>query len=368
MTATGGRQLRIEPSGATTSTGSNSASLAGNLRHEGRLERDERAAPRVVHAAVDGAQQRLRRGPLVVHGQALAVHGQRRRDRRRLAAVAVADDRVPVSPGRDPGDRPAHGVGGAAADAPGDGPQVGQAVLLEELAHALRRHVEGGPHRPQVADDQVGDADVGPQDREQLLVGHPGPEEPARRQVQPLLEDVPRVEVADVAAVVRHVGERGDVGDDPAAVEDRADEAEVGEVAGGDPRVVRAEDVAVLEGGRREALEQGPGGVGKDPGEHRQARQRLGEADAVLVEEREAEVARLADDRREGGAEERLVGLAHQGDQAVPVDLERDRIDVRHSVTTTLSSEGGSAPLPNLPPGCCAGKARARSASQGERA
>jgi hypothetical protein len=29
LTATGGRQLRTEPSGATTSTGSNSASLAG---------------------------------------------------------------------------------------------------------------------------------------------------------------------------------------------------------------------------------------------------------------------------------------------------------------------------------------------------
>ena len=206
--------------------------------------------------------------------------------------------------------------------------------------------MEGGPHRPQVADDQVGDADVGPQDREQLLVGHAGPEEPAGRQVQPLLEDVPGVEVADVAAVVRHVGERGDVGHDPAAVEDRPDEAEVGEVAGGDPRVVGAEDVAVLQGRRREALEQAPRGVGEDPGEHRQARQRLGQADAVLVEEREAEVARLADDRRERRAEERLVGLAHQGDQAVPVDLERDRIDVRHSVITRFSSSSTRAVAP----------------------
>src|SRR6202042_324683 len=103
------------------------------------------------------------------------------------------------------------------------GVQVGQPGFPENLVHApLHQHV-GRVQRLHVALHLVRQAGVRADDEHQVFVDLPGPEDVARRDVQPLFVGVSGVGTG-LAAQVRYMGDAPGVPDEAALPEDRADQ------------------------------------------------------------------------------------------------------------------------------------------------
>ena len=153
----------------------------------------------------------------------------------------------------------------------------------------------------------------------------------ARWDAQTLLEKVTGIEEIQAPADIRNMGGTGHEGYQFAAIEDRRDDAQVGQVPGAKPGIVRDQHVAgdqVLGGKDFQQMLDGDRQVN---GERRRTQLRLGQAAALTVQHDDGEVPALADNGGEGRADQRDVHLVHDGDQAAPLDLDGDRVELRRS-------------------------------------
>ena len=222
------------------------------------------------------------------------------------------------------GDRLAHGFRAVAVD------QGGQPLLAGG---------ERGGLRLDVADALVGDADVGQDDRQDLLVHLALLEEFHRRQAQSFLLDLRRAgrEAArHHAADVGPVAGVGEPGEHLALVEERLHEPHVHQMRAAEIGIVDDEDVARIDLAgivALHALDHRPGRELHGADEHRQAELALGDQRAVGgVIDAVGTVHALRDHRREGRAHEGEIHLVADLDQAVLDDGQGDGIEVRHAL------------------------------------
>ena len=196
----------------------------------------------------------------------------------------------------------------------------------------LRDHLEEAPLAgldrrdlgAEVAHRALGQAHVGLDDRDQLLVRHALAIDLHDRHLQAFGVDVGRGAVeraADVGPVRHAAGERHHL----AVVEDRHGEGHVVEVAAGDVGVVGEQDVAGIEVLDAVVRELGLHRVAHAADEHRQAepdRDRV----ALRVEQADGEIERLVDDHVVGGAHQVGLHLLGRGDETVAHDFGGHRI------------------------------------------
>ena len=198
----------------------------------------------------------LRRRALEVDDHPVAGDGDRDgdRDRVRIEAVLVDVVRERVDPVGHRGDRVAGETLGLVEQRCARGGQVGDAVALDEreiaaLAGEARRDLG-----TDVAEDDVGNADVLLEHVEDGLVRSPCLEQLDRRDAQSLLEDLGRVRAVAARGLAADVGLVADA-DRPADAlvrdEDRLEQVEVRQVRPALVRVVEQELVA----GRDPAVE-----------------------------------------------------------------------------------------------------------------
>ena len=167
-------------------------------------------------------------------------------------------------------------------------------------------------------------ARVGADHRHQRLVEPAFVGELQVRDVDPLHEHVGAVRPEADAADVHEVAGAGEQRHEPPAMEARRREHEIVEVAGAHPGIVGDVDVAGPHRLERKAGDEMahrfghrvdvPGGAGDGLRQH----------PAVAVEHAGREVAGLAHDRREGGAQQDLRLLLDDRDEAAPHHLEVD--------------------------------------------
>ncbi len=223
----------------------------------------------------------------------------------------------------------AQGAFGAGDDLVGEGVDALQPELVHHRQQRAAADVVAGGLGVEVADCLVREADVGADDFQQLVVRLAAGEEFRHGDAQALLENLVRFAGEDLAADVGGVAEVAEVGDDLAVAEDRGEDGEVVELAGGHPGVVGDEDVAVGQGvwrvGGEEMANAGGHGVDVAGG----AGQRLGHHLAAGVEDAAGQVLRFAHDGAEGGAHQGRLLLVGNGEEAVPEDLEGDGVERR---------------------------------------
>src|SRR3989441_11575315 len=203
-------------------------------------------------------------------------------------------------------------------------------ALEAELRHELQEPLasDGPPRdlRVEVAQHHLGQARVGTDDRDQRFIRPSGLVEFHDRDLQAFLVHLARLGREHVPADVRRVASRGEEVDALLAAEDRRADRDVVEMARREPGIVRDQDVARperLERARgQEVLHRERHGVDV-PG---RACHRLGDHEAATVEDAGREVARLAHDRGEGRSLERRGLLIDDADEALPADLEGDRV------------------------------------------
>ena len=174
-----------------------------------------------------------------------------------------------------------------------------------------------------------------------------GPHELDRRQPQPLLVDLRRGarERADRdRADLGHVADRRREGDELAVVEDRPEEHVLRHVAAAAERVVVDHDVARLERGGAELVEHAANRLA-DRAEVRGVEAALGDHPALAVEESAREVARLAEDRRVGGAHHVRAHLLGDLHELVADHAHRHAVDaLRRAVPATRAPESRRMP------------------------
>jgi hypothetical protein len=244
----------------------------------------------------------------------------------RLLDVAVDVEPVLVAAVRKRLDPGSHQLLGAVEDLVGERREV-EVVVVEKRRDALGADLRRAGHRAEVAEQQVRHAAVRAHDRERELVLLTGLVQLERWHAEALGEDVVALDLRRVAADVGHVGDGPEKGDHLVAPEDGAEEDVVRQMARSDPGVVRRQDIAVPERLDRKPLEQHLGRSRIDLRERRRAPARLTEGASVGVGEDAREVASFAQDRREGRPDDDLVDLVHDGDQALPEQVERDRVE-----------------------------------------
>ena len=270
----------------------------------------------------------LRRRAGVVERELPAAHPERAADHERLLVELDPALRAVLAPRQlaDPG---LQHPGRAATDRRERRPEDGRADLVLELAHLLGADVRAGDEALEIHLHHVALADVVEEQPPDVVDRLPPGEEPHRRHAHALLEAVAgrgREAPRHHAAHVDHVPRRARPADARAATEDRTHDDDVLQMeAAPIVRVVGEEDVA----GRDRLAEAREDGRDR-PGAHAEVERhgRGGGDDAAGgVVQDAGEVARLADERRHGGLDDRAGHLARQVLEAVPDDLDRDRVE-----------------------------------------
>ena len=323
-TGAGCKALRMLPSGAVTRDGLEAAVVVGHVRADGALDPEGGVGGGVVEDDVDAALA-LGRGALVVHGQLvpLDAHG----DGQLYGLVeAVGRGLVLVDAVWQVGDRLPHRGLRARADFVGEGLYVRKVELVHHLQQPRPADLVAAGLGVQVADDLEGRPYVGPDDAQELLVGLPADEEAGDRNEESLLVDLPPVSPEAPAPEVEGVAAVAEEGDEVAVAEDGRHHGEVVEVARGLPRVVGNESVARFQRALREGFEEVVGARRHGVDVAWGAGDGLGDHPAAAVEEAGREVARLAHHAREGGPHQGAGLLFDHRDQAVPEDLQQDRV------------------------------------------
>jgi hypothetical protein len=125
-----------------------------------------------------------------------------------------------------------------------------RAVAGGESEQPLLADMAGRKQRFEIAEDDLGDADIPKQDSDQRLVAAAGIEQLEERYLQPLLEDLrsdrPHCR-RRCARRCREVRDTGRIADDPAPDEDRLDDEDVGQVHPAFVGIVEDEDVAGID-------------------------------------------------------------------------------------------------------------------------
>ena len=200
------------------------------------------------------------------------------------------------------------------------------AVAREQVREPGRAHQAGGALGVEVGGQRLRHPAVAGHDLQRRLVGDARVPEADRGHHQPLLVDARRAGrhragagAADVVVVAEGLHER----DDLALVEHRHRDAEVGQVADaalGLVDVVVEEHVALAHGLQRVV-----------PGDrvHERAVGAAGQLAQLPVVDAGAEVVRVADHRRAGGARDRGLDLHLDAGEGALDDLEDDRVDAQ---------------------------------------
>jgi hypothetical protein len=279
----------------------------------------------VVHRGVHAALCQLRRRAGEIQHDGIARNGQLQRQRQfsvhraeRHAAGIVAI--------RQGADRRAHRLFGTVGDDRGQRAQIGQPVFLHERQQALRADAVGGHEGLDVARHLRRVAHVLGDDGEQVFVVHAGAGQLHRRDLQALVEDLPRAQAVARAADIGDVPDGADQRDHGAVAEHRADHCQIEQVAGAQPRIVGYEHVARPQRIHREARQQRLHRARQRQVEHRHRARRMGQRLAGRVQKFAGEILRFRDDERKRRADDGQPHLVHHGGQPAPHDFERDRI------------------------------------------
>ena len=326
---------------------------AGVDRHVG-----EDVADREVNRGLGGRRHAVHRpqagraGVRHVEIKFGAVHAHPHVDGERLVHHAVGIDRgeAAIAAVRDGLDLGPHLAGGTLPHFSDDVFHQGLAVLVEKCRHPPGAHQQRRRLGLDVADALLGHADVGEDDRKDLLVDPPLLVELDRREAQALLHHLggARREAArHHASGVRPVAGVRQPGEVRALVEEGQRETHVHQVGAAEVRVVDREDVALAH--------RGPGGdqvLGRElhgADEDRQTQLALRDQLAVLLGvDAVGAIQPLRDDRAEGRADEGEVHLVADLLQAALHHAEGDGIELAHPLTSRirLPMESREARLP----------------------
>ncbi len=260
-------------------------------------------------------------------------------------AVGIDPGRAVIGAVGDGGDAGAHLLGRAGAQLDDAGIDRLGPVAHQQGVEALLAHQEGRGLGLDIADALVGDADVGEDDRQDLLVHFALAVEAHGRQAQPLLLDLGGVGGEAARHGAARIGPVPGVGE-PAvkrpAMEKGTVEAHVHQVGAAQIGVVGDEHVA-----RAHVLDpcnQLPRTELHGADEDRQAEVALGDQIArVLVIDAVRTVERLGDHGAEGGADEGQVHLVADLDQAALNHGQGDGIDVAHAPISMMRLPRGSS-------------------------
>ena len=246
------------------------------------------------------------------------------RDQIDRALVTVDPHRAPVLTLRQLRDLVEHRAARALADVLAEHVQIVEVELRHHLDQTRAAHVVARRQRVHVAFGLDRLARVGPDHRHQGLVEHAAVGELEHRNVDAFHVHVGRVGAEADAADVGEVRRAREQPHDLAAMEAGGGQHEVVEVPGAHPRIVGDVDVPLVHRVDGEVAQEVvdrlrhgvhvAGGAGHGLSEHPSAG----------VEHAGGEIARLAHDGRERGAQERLRLLLDDRDQAVPHDLHAD--------------------------------------------
>ncbi len=270
----------------------------------------------------------------------------RQRDRR---VVAIGDHAVGPCALRQLGDL-GHDRGvGTRTDVLGERIERVELELVHHLDQTLDADIIAGCERIDVADGVDRQPRVGANDRHQRFVDAALLQDLQERNVKPFHEDVGGVGAeADAADVHQMRGAREETNQAAFVKAGRGDDEVVG-MAGAHPGIVG--DVGIA---RFHALEPEVGDEVLHQFSHRidmawRAGDGLGQHPALSVEDAGGKVPRLAHDRRERGAQQRLRLLLDHGDQPVPHDLQFDVGQRRacHMIVLQRFSVRTSAPPPS---------------------
>ena len=216
---------------------------------------------------------------------------------------------------------------GAVDDLVGEVLDVVQAVLIAQRQQPLRTDLAGRHLRVEVAGHVVGLADVGQDELPDVVVALATPHQLDDRDPQTLFEHVATAGADAVAADVGVVDGGAEQRDDPAAAPDRDEHRHVEQLARRLVRIVGDQDVALLQGVERVLLQDVDDRHGQAVDVPRRSGDRLGDHAPAAVEHGVREVAGFAHDRAERRALQRAGLLVHRGDEALPADLEFDRVE-----------------------------------------
>src|SRR5918998_762513 len=230
----------------------------------------------------------------------------------------------------------AHGALGAGADLIREGFDVAEVELLDHLEEPRAADVVARGLGVEVADDLERRPHVGADEAEEFLVWLAATEQAGHRHEEPLFVDLAPVRAKAPTPDIEGVAAISEINDELAVAEDRGDHCEVVEVAGGLPGMVGEEYVSRLEVVGRDLPQEVVHARGHRVDVAWRARNGLGDHPASPVEHPGGEVAGLPHHAREGGAHQRARLLLDDGDQAVPEDLEQDRIEARHVCNLTI--------------------------------
>ena len=312
----------------------------GGRRHRERLERsgivrnmggDHAAQPehgvgrgvgvRHIDAALGGAC-----GAAVVDMDAAVGNRERGLERHRFV---VAIDRHAVVPGTlwQLGDLGQHGFPGPLDDVVAELSQRIDTELVHHLDQPAAADVVAAGQRIDIALGVDRLARVGANNRHQGLIHLAVVEELQHRDVEALHEHVGGIGAEADAADVHEMAGAGEQGHQLAVAETGRSDDEVVEVTGAHPRIVGDVSIARLHRVDREVTQEMLHRLGHGIHMAGRAGDGLGQHAALEIEDAGREVARLAHDRAEGGAHQRLRLLLDHGDQAVPHDLQVDQPD-----------------------------------------
>ena len=202
-----------------------------------------------------------------------------------------------------------------------------EAELRHHLAQPRRAGVVAAHERQEIAPDLHRIAGVGEQDRQEVVVErapvaqlHVGDEDA-------LFVDRPRIGGEPAPADVDDVARGSEQCHRRPVDESGRHHHEVEQVSGAEPRVVRHEDVPRLHPRHWEPRQEVLDGTGHRVDVPRGAGHGLRDHAAAQIVDPGGEVARLAHDRAERGAQYRLRLLLHHRDEAVPHHLPVNRLD-----------------------------------------
>src|SRR5215208_2022081 len=218
------------------------------------------------------------------------------------------------------------------------------APTLDQLAYTLFGNVVRGDLGAEVAASQVGGANVGEQEVEDVVYVLAPPDQTHRRDDDPLLEDLARVGGHGAGAHPADVGvvrPRDGVAEDLSFVGDGGDEGYVWEVRAARVGVVYGEDISRL----RVAAHDGGDRLRHRPKVDGDVL-RLGDHVAFCVEERGRAVAPLLDVRRVGAPDQdrpHLLGYARERARQ-----HRERYGIQPHLAHTVSNT--RVPTPSTPP------------------
>ena len=129
-----------------------------------------------------------------------------------------------------------------------------------------------------------------------------------------------------VAADIGVMDGRAEIGDDPSFAENRGDDGDVEEMAGGQPRIVGDQDVALGQAVGREFLNEMRAGGGQRVDMAGRAGHGLGDHPAFAVQQGAGEIACFAHHGAESDALQGAGLFAGRADQVAPEDFELDTV------------------------------------------